>query len=154
MGDGGAALDGGDGGAALDRGAALDESAPLLPHSPYLPYIPYPPYLPYYSHSKAHQFVVRRGNELGAEDDLLSQQIFVVRNASSATLGKNFRRWAVLEVLLIVGIFSRGRNRPFITTNLVHLQDSQECRLWHLYRTNLTHTLLTRLLLLQQLTLT
>ena len=86
------------------------------------------------SHSKKHQFVVRRGE--------------IQRSANFGAMGCTMAYCPLLQQ------FVSGSRLPLITTNLVHLKNSKEGRLWHLNRTNLTHTLLTRLLLLQELTLT
>ena len=92
-----------DGGASLDGNFPFIPFVPfvLFSHSPYIPYLPYPPYLPYCSHSQDipkrtnlllegvrfgtkskltrkgvyWAYIPFRGNELGAEDDPLSQQI-------------------------------------------------------------------------------
>ena len=57
-------------------------------------------------------FLVRR-----VADVALSQEIICCQKGAECYTRQKCHRWIVLDVRPIGGIFSRGRNRPLITTN-------------------------------------
>ena len=79
--------------------------SPIFPHLPYVPYSPYSPYIPYLPY---RPYAPTRHNQ---------REIISCQKGAECYTRQKCHRWVVLDVRPIGGIFSRGRNRPLITTN-------------------------------------